>query len=546
MAVPRVAGGSPGPAGFMSNSSSSPSSWPQPTQPTQPPPPPASQPQHIQLPQQNISHLSVHTQNVNVNTTSPRSPHQLQQRPPLPRMGSIGYESPDEFEPPNYNPAPGQGGFSSYYRNRQPGRSGTSTPATIHTHAPYLEFSTPESLEGMMNRAGSNAKYGNGKVSIKDRICCVQWNWFTMTMATGGVANVLHSIPYESRWLTGIGLAFYFLNICLFIMNCVLISLRFHWRPGSFVESFTDQMESLFISSLIVSLATILITTAQYGIPHVGDWLLSLLEALFWVYVGLSTLSSAGLYLTLWSTQVFPIHTMTPVWVFPAYPLLLTAPMAANLISAAAQSGRIDLLNPIAISLASLTTQGTGFLIAFMISASFLYRLMTQKLPRDHQRPGVFISIGPSGFTAAGLVSLGGLASDIFPSDHTLSADILKVMAYMTGLWLWGLSIWFFLVSVGSLWKYLRPEKKENFKFQMTWFSFVFPNTALVTATEAIGIQLGAEGLKVFGCVLAAGIVIVWCLVVGRMVDCLWKRELLWPKEGEGRRNRQEQGQETD
>lgn len=189
MAVSRVAGGSPGPAGSMSNSSSSPSSWPQPTQPTQPPappppasPPPASQSQHIQLPQQNISHLSVHTQNANVNTTSPRSPHQLQQRPPLPRMGSIGYESPDEFEPPNYNPVPGQGGFSSYYRNRQPGRSGTSTPATIHTHAPYLEFSTPDSLEGMMNRAGSNAKYGNGKVSIKDRICCVQWNWFTMTM----------------------------------------------------------------------------------------------------------------------------------------------------------------------------------------------------------------------------------------------------------------------------------------------------------------------------------------------------------------------------
>ncbi|KAK0674642.1 putative transporter [Cercophora samala] len=531
MAIPRVASGSPGPAGFLSNNSS-PSS-PQPT-----PPPPSQQ---NQLPQQNIGHLSVHTQNVNVNTSSQRSPHQLQQRPPLPRMGSIGYESPDEFEPPNYNPAPGQGGFSSYYRNRQGGhgRSGTSTPH-------LLEFSTPDSLEGMMNQAVNNIKYGNGKVSIKDRICCVQWNWFTMTMATGGIANVLHSIPYESRWLTGIGLAFYFLNICLFILNCVLISLRFHWRPGSFVESFTDQMESLFISALIVSLATILITTAQYGIPHVGDWLLSLLEALFWVYLGLSTVSSAGLYLTLWSTQVFPIHTMTPVWVFPAYPLLLTAPMAANLISAAAESDRITLLNPIAISLASLTTQGTGFLIAFMISASFLYRLMTQKLPRDHQRPGVFISIGPSGFTAAGLVSLGGLASDIFPPNHTLSADILKVMAYMTGLWLWGLSIWFFLVSVGSLWKYVRPEKKENFKFQMTWFSFVFPNTALVTATEAIGIQLGSEGLKIFGCVLAAGIVVVWGLVVGRMVGCLWKRELLWPKEGERRMNRQEQGQETD
>ncbi|KAK4180369.1 voltage-dependent anion channel-domain-containing protein, partial [Triangularia setosa] len=307
MAVPRVAGSSPNPTGGLV-SNSSPSS-PQPHSP-QPTPPPSQQQQQQQQQRQqplsqNIGHLSVQTQNVNVNTTPQRSSHQLQQRPPLPRMGSIGYESPDEFEPPNYNPAPGQGGFSSYCRNRQNGGNNgpTSTStSTMYTHAQYLEFSAPDSLEGMMNRAENNVKYGNGKVGIKDRICCVQWNWFTMTMATGGIANVLHSLPYESRWLTGIGLFFYFLNICLFILNCVLIALRFHWRPGSFVESFTDQMESLFISALIVSIATILITTAQYGVPHLGDWLLSLLEALFWVYLGLSTVSSAGLYLTLWST----------------------------------------------------------------------------------------------------------------------------------------------------------------------------------------------------------------------------------------------------
>jgi hypothetical protein len=94
--------------------------------------------------------------------------------------------------------------------------------------------------------------------------------------ATGGIANVLHSstlsvvfflsslslareragadaeaVPYKSQWLTGIGLAFFFLNLCLFTMNCVLISLRFYWRPGSLVDSFTDQFESLFISAIV-------------------------------------------------------------------------------------------------------------------------------------------------------------------------------------------------------------------------------------------------------------------------------------------------------
>ena len=105
---------------------------------------------------------------------------------------------------------------------------------------------------------------------------------------------------------------------------------------------------------------------------------------------------------------------MTPIWVFPAYPLLLTAPLGANLLSAAAATDRLRLpgqdsssggssIHAVPVALAAITAQGTGFLISFMVCAAFLYRLMTQKLPRDHQRPGVFISIGPGGFTCAGL-----------------------------------------------------------------------------------------------------------------------------------------------
>ncbi|KAG7285197.1 hypothetical protein NEMBOFW57_009818 [Staphylotrichum longicolle] len=81
-------------------------------------------------------------------------------------------------------------------------------------------------------------------------------------------------------------------------MNCVLIALRFYLHAGSLVDSFTDQMETEIVSS-----ATILITITQYGIPNTGPWLLTVVEALFWIYVGVSVLVSAGLYLTLWSTQ---------------------------------------------------------------------------------------------------------------------------------------------------------------------------------------------------------------------------------------------------
>lgn len=108
-----------------------------------------------------------------------------------------------------------------------------------------------------------------------------------------------------------------------------------------------------------------------------------------------------------------------------------------------------------------------------------------------------FISIGPFGFTASGIgeshpsiqdftltfsVQLGNQANNMLPSDFLQavhSADIIRVVCLLVGLWLWALAMWFFLVSVGCLAKYLR--KGQRLPFRMSWWSFVFPNTALVS-----------------------------------------------------------------
>lgn len=127
------------------------------------------------------------------------------------------------------------------------------------------------------------------------------------------------------------------------------------------------------------------------------------MEVMFWIWVVAAVLASAGVYLILWSTLIFPIHTMTPVWVFPAYPLLITAPFGGNLINSAAKVGNVNQINSLLVAMSSLAVQGMGFSLSFMVLSAFVYRLMTQKLPRDPQRPGVFISIGPSGFTVAGI-----------------------------------------------------------------------------------------------------------------------------------------------
>lgn len=69
-------------------------------------------------------------------------------------------------------------------------------------------------------------------------------------------------------------------------------------------------------------------------------------------------------------------------------------------------------------------------------------------------------------------------------------------------------------MSVGSFWKYARPEHSKA-SFQMTFFSFVFPNTALVTATFQIGRAFDCKAVEIAGCAMAGLLVLAWAFIFG-------------------------------
>ena len=133
---------------------------------------------------------------------------------------------------------------------------------------------------------------------------------------------------------------------------------------------------------------------------------------------------------------MFTIAQMTPIWIFPAYPLLIIGPHA-GILSATLEPDRAF---PIIVG--GFTIQGIGMLVSMMVYSAFIYRLMTQKLPRESSRPGMFVSVGPSGFTVAGIISMAESLKGSIPKDFMengeLAAMILKVVADWVALWLWG------------------------------------------------------------------------------------------------------------
>jgi len=164
----------------------------------------------------------------------------------------------------------------------------TATATTTTAHSSATPPSNPDSTKTL---------------TFKQRIRHFTWTWFTLTMATGGLANVLYTVPFRIRGLYALGCAFFLLNVALFVANVVLIACRFYWYPRTFRASFLHPTESLFIPGVMVSFGIICLNVSQYGVGREaagggdGGWLERAMVLLFWVDCGLAFCFSVGIYL---------------------------------------------------------------------------------------------------------------------------------------------------------------------------------------------------------------------------------------------------------
>lgn len=139
-----------------------------------------------------------------------------------------------------------------------------------------------------------------------------------------------------------------------------------------------------------------------------------------------------------WSTGRHTIEDMTPLWLFPGYPLLIAGPFAAALVAT-----EIDKQDDRALQIivGGVMAQSIGYSISFSLYAIYLYRLMSNQVPPTAKRPAMFISVGPSGFTAQSIILMGQslrhVVSPGFMGSGALTGQITHVLANWIGIWIW-------------------------------------------------------------------------------------------------------------
>ncbi|KAI5461032.1 voltage-dependent anion channel [Mariannaea sp. PMI_226] len=360
------------------------------------------------------------------------------------------------------------------------------------------------------------------KCPVRERMKHFTWAWYTVTISTGVLGLLFYNTPHRFDGLTAIGKVAFILAIVLFVISTAIIIYRFIKTPRGLKTSLLHPTESLFFPAFLLSLAIILANSAIYGVPASGPWLPVALRVCFWIYAALALSSSVIQYTIVFYGAKHSIKSMSPLWIFPIFPTLLTGVVASTIAPSQPPSQRLPIL------VAGVTYLGLGFSVAFILYSLYIYRLTQEGFPAPPMRPGMFIAVGPPGFTSTGLIGL----SRSIPTDYAyfarfpIAPQILKVMALWIGIWMWALAFWFFAFSTIA---FCMGIAKNRIRFSMAWWALVFPNTAFTIATSLIGEELDSDGIKGVASAMTILIVLGWFVVLFAHIRAVLRSKVLWP-----------------
>ena len=340
-------------------------------------------------------------------------------------------------------------------------------------------------------------------------------NWFTLNMGTGIAFLTLHNINsniFYAQAQFGIGL--WFIDIFFFLLFSLLFIARAVLFPETIKLLLKHPVQSMFLGAIPMALVPILEGFAIFGPLIIGNKALEISLYLWWFDVVLA-ISVGWLlpYLMFTIQKEHKLENMTAVWLLPIVASEVTASAGGMLAS--------YFSNPMgeAIVILSYILWTFSVPLAFSILVILFLRLATHKLPDKAMAVTSWLTLGPLGTGALGLLLLGSSAKHILIGTELENlASFLYDFGLIMGLLIWGYGLWWYFMAWFITLKFF----KEGLPFNMGWWGFTFPVGVFTAATFQLWKETGINIFEYFGILLSIQLIVFWVIVFIKTIQGMW------------------------
>ncbi|KAG8958206.1 Plasma membrane sulfite pump involved in sulfite metabolism [Tulasnella sp. 419] len=301
-----------------------------------------------------------------------------------------------------------------------------------------------------------------------------------------------------------------------------MITIRYTKYPEILALTLNHSQHSLFLGCIPMGLVTILsgISVITQQAYHLGVGWTLIVSYIWWVDLAASCFFALLVPYMVFTTHSHAAENYTAALLLPVVPT----------ITAAASGGRMALLLLSAyptyawtMCLASYAILGIGLSLAMMILALFLQRLTFHHLPPNDVIVSVFLPLGPCGQGGYALILLGKVVlelartTSLLPPYLQLAAPAAYAVGLVSGLALFGLGMWWWLVAVVAfVSRAIQNDPTEKLGFNMGWWGFTFPLASLTLCTLALATELDSLPFKIIGSIMVCVVLILWFYVALR------------------------------
>ncbi|EXB83347.1 C4-dicarboxylate transporter/malic acid transport family protein [Acinetobacter baumannii 299505] len=345
-------------------------------------------------------------------------------------------------------------------------------------------------------------------------------NWFTATMGTGVVSMILIQLPFAKSFLFMLATLLWQFNIVLFSVFSVLYLLRWLLFSHEAKQIFNHPNMSLFLGAIPMGLATILNGFLSFGIGLYGEVAVHIAQALWYIDVFLALAIAWIVPFCMFSRQNHQLHTMTAIWLLPVVACEVAASSTGMLVANLPAD-----VHSFHLLLAGYVLWGISVLPAFAILTILMLRMALHQLPEKEVAISSWLSLGPIGTGALGLLLLGEQAQRVFVNvGFPELAHVFQALGVVGSLVLLGFGLWWLGLAILTTLRHA----KTGIPFNLGWWGLTFPFGVFILALFNLGHQIEVVFLQYVAVAFSILLLVMWSVVMKKTLAGAYSGKLFF------------------